>query len=142
LYTKSNTCGRLIKQINDALEKNANNNLRADDLTLSQLNVLMILNELPEKRMTMKELEHILKVAQPTVVGIIKRLEQKDLVESFGDATDKRIKNVKLTYNGKACCNNAKSRMDEAEEKLLSKLSKVQQEELISLLQIVHQSMI
>ena len=38
-----NSCGVLMKQIHDALEKNANNTLRKLDLTFSQIEVLLIL---------------------------------------------------------------------------------------------------
>lgn len=57
------TCGGLIKQFNGALSRRANNSLRKDDLTMTQLGVLLILNETPEGRMNMNELEHALHVA-------------------------------------------------------------------------------
>ena len=34
-----NSCGACIKQIHDALEKNANNALRHQDLTMAQVSV-------------------------------------------------------------------------------------------------------
>ncbi len=37
-------CGLLIKRIHDKLEKNANNELRTDGLTLAQLQMLITLN--------------------------------------------------------------------------------------------------
>ena len=42
--------GRLMKQINDQLEKNANNNLREIGLTVSQLTVLRHLNHAEDGR--------------------------------------------------------------------------------------------
>ena len=42
-------CGTLLKQINDIMEKNANNALRGQDLTISQSGVLVLLDEKEEK---------------------------------------------------------------------------------------------
>ncbi len=47
--TLQNSCGALLKQINDELEKQANNSLRADDLTVSQVGVLLALDRTEEK---------------------------------------------------------------------------------------------
>ena len=86
------TCGTLIKQIHDGLEKQANNSLRPQDLTMAQVRVLIELRFAPERQMALKELERRLHVAQSTAAGIVARLEQKGFVESFGDANDRRIK--------------------------------------------------
>ena len=101
-------CGAMIKRIHDALEKKVNNLLRAQDLTMAQVGVLLELYNTPEKQMPLKELERILHVAQSTVAGIVVRLEQKGFVESFGDAADRRIKVTRITPKGEACCMQAK----------------------------------
>ncbi len=68
-------CGPLLKQINDEMRKNANNALRAKDLTLTQLEALVQLEQAPEGQHSLKELEQILHVAQSTAAGIMSRLE-------------------------------------------------------------------
>ena len=77
------TCGTLIKQIHDGLEKQANNSLRTQGLTMSQMGVLIELHFSPEKQMPLKELERRLHVAQSTAAGIVARLEQKGFVEGW-----------------------------------------------------------
>ena len=109
--------GLLFKQIHDRLEKQSNNALRAKDLTMMQVSVLMALQQAAEQRLSMKELERYFGVAQSTVAGIVSRLEQKDLVEAFGDTADKRIKLVHITTAGEKCCAEAACQMKEAEEK-------------------------
>ena len=94
----------LIKQLHDRLEKYANNDLRSRDLTMMQVSVLQVLKLAEGQKMTMKELEHYFQIAQSTVVGIVSRLEKKELVEAFGDSSDKRIKVVHITPSGEACC--------------------------------------
>ena len=111
--------GQLIKLLHDRLEKQANNTLRGKDLTMMQVAVLMELQEAEQKQRSMKELERKFCVAQSTVAGIISRLEQKNFVEAFGDASDKRIKLVHITPDGEVCCREAAGYMAEAEQMLL-----------------------
>lgn len=115
--------GLLFKQIHDRLEKQSNNALRAKDLTMMQVSLLMALQKAPEQRSSMKELEHHFGVAQSTIAGIVSRLEQKGFVEAFGDAADKRIKVVHITPAGELCCAEAACQMDAAEETLLQGFS-------------------
>ena len=94
-------CGLLLKQISDELRKNGNNALRSQDLTLTQLDALAALDQAPNRRRSLKELEQILHVAQSTAAGIIARLEQKGLVEGLGDAADRRVKLVRIKSEAK-----------------------------------------
>ena len=111
--------GPLLKKIHDRLEKQANNALRENGLTMMQVSVLLALQQSAEQRLSMKELERYFGVAQSTVAGIVSRLEQKGLVEALGDASDRRVKLVHITPAGAQYCDEASCRMDEAEENLL-----------------------
>lgn len=113
----------LIKQIHDRLEKNANNSLRAQDLTMMQVSVLMALHNADGEKLSMKELERHFGVAQSTAAGIISRLEQKGFVEALSDAEDKRIKLVHITSMGENCYRDAVFQMEKAEERLLQGFS-------------------
>lgn len=125
--------GLLIKQLHDRLEKYANNDLRSRDLTMMQVSVLQVLKLAEGQKMTMKELEHYFQIAQSTVVGIVSRLEKKELVEAFGDSSDKRIKVVHITPSGEACCKR-QCHMEAVEEHLLSGLSQERKNTLNNLL--------
>lgn len=131
------TCGKLIKQIHGTLEKQANNSLRDQDLTMAQLSALIELNNFSEKQASLKELEQILHVAQSTAAGIIARLEQKGMVEGFGDTSDKRIKMVRITPLGEKYCENTEQRMVESEEVLLAGLTETEKDIFYSLLKKV-----
>ena len=128
------SCGMLIKQIHDALGKNANNALRARGLTLVQLNVLMVLCQANDRQMSLKELEQILHVAQSTAAGIIKRLELKGFVEGSKDTADRRTKMVRITSLGIECCQAADRDGTRAEAELLAGLTDMEKETLITLL--------
>ncbi|MCI9355655.1 MAG: MarR family transcriptional regulator [Firmicutes bacterium] len=123
-----NSCGVLMKQIHDALEKNANNTLRKLDLTFSQIEVLLILQNFAEKQLSLKQLEKQLHLAQSTTAGIVTRLEKKGFVIRFSDASDKRIKYVRITPLGEQCCREAEKQKKKAEQQLLSGLTQTEQE--------------
>ena len=128
-------CGKLIKQLNDELEKQANNELSSQNLTLTQMRVLMELEAISERQLPLKELESLLHVAQSTAAGIVVRLEQKGYVESFSDANDRRVKRVAITAAGMECCKNAQSHIKNMEVQLLSKLTEEEKIQFCNLLQ-------
>lgn len=134
-------CGLLIKQIHDSLEKKSNNALRSQDLTMAQVGVLFELNAKDSKQMQLKELEHVMHVAQSTAAGIVLRLEQKGFVESFGSEEDRRIKIVRITQAGLQCCRQARESMDETEELLLKGLNENERKELLVLLEHVFENL-
>ena len=136
------SCGKLIKLINDEMRKNANNAMRSQNMTMSQLGALLELDQAPEKRRSLKELEQSLHVAQSTAAGIVSRLEQKGYVEAFGDAEDRRVKLVRITPAGCACVVNAEKDMAQAEQKLLSALTETEREIFYVLLQKVRSSLL
>lgn len=135
-----NTCGAIIKQIHDELEKNANNALRPQGLTMAQVGALLVLRDAPEGRCSLKEMEQVLHVAQSTAAGIMARLEQKGLVEGFGSSEDKRIKMVRITPIGEECCFQAEQSMEETEKRLLSGLTETERSIFNSLLVKVRDS--
>ena len=128
-------CSILLKQIHDVQEKNINNTLRNLDLTFSQINVLRALVHSADKQMSLKELEKILHVAQSTTARIVAKMESKGLIDSFGDASDKRIKYIRLTQYGEQYSSKAKQKLEEEEERLLSSLTETEKMVFVSLLQ-------
>lgn len=116
-------CGALIKQIHDGLEKKVNALLRQQKLTRSQMTVLMELETVHDHQLSLKELESLLHVAQPTAAGIVIRLEQKGFVKCFMDESDRRVKKVIITNSGMACCQNAASDVKDMEAQLLCELT-------------------
>lgn len=134
------TCGALIHQIHNTIEKSVNNQLRNKGLTFSQMNVLITLVSVPGKRLSFKELEKRLSLAQSTTAGLISRLEQKGLVSVFGDRDDKRIKYVGILELGIKYCEEAELEMKDMEEKLASCLSETEKKTFFFLLKRVSDS--
>lgn len=134
--------GVFIHHIHNIIEKSMNNQLRKKGLTLSQMNVLVALVSDSEKKLSFKELEKRLVLAQSTTAGLISRLEQKGLVSVLGDKDDKRIKYVEITESGVKYCEDAKIEMDNTEEKLVSNLSETERETFLFLLKKVNNTLI
>ena len=138
--SKNYSCGTLLKQIHDIMEKNANNVLREQDLTISQSGVLVLLDGKEGKTASFKELEKDFGVSQPTMVGILNRLVQKDFVEVLTDSEDKRIRKARLTQKGAEKCKEGYKHMNLAEEQLLKNLTKDEKMEFNRLLLKVRKS--
>ena len=138
--SKNYSCGTLLKQIHDIMEKNANNVLREQELTISQSGVLVLLDEKEGKTASFKELEKEFGVSQPTMVGILNRLVQKDFVEVLTDSEDKRIRKAHLTQKGADKCKEGYKHMNSAEEQLLKSLTDDEKKEFNRLLLKVRKS--
>lgn len=138
--SKNYSCGTLLKQLHDIMEKNANNVLREQNLTISQSGVLVLLDEKEEKTASFKELEKEFGVSQPTMAGILNRLVQKDLVEVLTDSEDKRIRKAHLTQKGADKCKEGYKHMNSAEEQLLKSLTDDEKMEFNRLLLKVRKS--
>lgn len=132
------SCGELLKRLNDLMKKRANQEFQEQDITFSQVKMLVRLYEMPEREMTLKELERYFGAAQATIAGIAVRLEKKGLIEGFADAEDKRIKHVRLTEAGYQLCLKMQAHMEESEQKFLAPLDETEQRELHRLLQKVY----
>lgn len=131
---KESNCGLLLRQIHIALEKRCNNRLKEADLTFSQMSALIEIADTPTQKLTFKELEKRMSLAQSTTAGLISRLEQKKLVFVTGDKDDKRIKYVEISPLGEEYCNNARQEMQHTENELLKHFSMEEKELFLSLL--------
>jgi DNA-binding MarR family transcriptional regulator len=130
--------GVKIKKINDMIEKGINHRLQELDLTFSQHHVLVYLERQENKTARLKELEKHFNVAQPTMAGIVVRLESKGLVRSSLLPEDRRVKVVTLTDSGSQLLHESFLSMWNGEKLLVSKLNDNEKEELGRLLDILY----
>ena len=91
------TIGFLIKQINNVYEKDFNKMLKNLGITSSQCAVLDYLFQSSEEEITQRDIEKQLCLKNPTVTGLLKRLEEKGFILSVPSTTDRRCKNIFLT---------------------------------------------
>lgn len=134
-------CGPYIKWISDALAAEANRHLKQHNLTLSQSHVLMALYRQEEHCASLKELESLFDVSQPTMAGLASRLEAKGLVESFCNPQDRRSKRLRLTMEGVRLCQASQQEITETEARLTASLTAQERELFYSMLQRIYQSL-
>ena len=131
------SCGMLIKQVHDAVGKKLNNSLRESGLTNVQLGTLIALEHTKDRQLKMKDLERIFQVSQPTVVGIVDRLEEKKLVRTLKSPQDRRVRLVELTDDGLKKARHEYDVMVETDTAMLNGLSDEEQGELVRMLKIM-----
>lgn len=135
-----NDCAPLIRQIHTTTEKRINNSMRAMGLTHAQVCMLFILIEREGGCCSMKELERQLDLAQSTTAGIVKRTEEKGLVECLPDPDDRRSKLVRVTEAGRLRHRETQEDIRRMEEWLLHALTPEERLQFLSMLQRVYHS--
>lgn len=119
----SESCLVLIKQLETYIGRRINNEMKELDMTMTQARALSILLNCPDQQASLKDLEKKLELSQSVTAGIIKRLEQRRYIESFGDSGDKRIKIVKITPLGEQQCRSSDKILHRVEQEVFSCLS-------------------
>ena len=132
---EENPCTMLIRQLDMSLTRESDKKLREHNLTRSQIMTLMYLSDAVTHELSFKELEQLLQVSQPAVVGIVVRLEKKGMLQSFQDPSDKRVKRVKLTQQGEERCIEARGNMKALEDFFLRGLTEDERTTLRTLLE-------
>ena len=91
------TIGFMFKQINNVYEKEFNKRLRTLGITSSQCAVLDYLFVSSKEEVTQRDIEKALCLKNPTVTGLLKRLDEKGFILVVPSNKDKRCKNIYLT---------------------------------------------
>lgn len=89
--------GFIVKQINNIYEKELTRRLKMLGITSSQCAVLNYLFRSNQEEVTQREIEKHLNLKNPTVTGLLKRLDEKGFVLCVQSTSDKRCKNIYLT---------------------------------------------
>ncbi len=88
--------GLIVKQINNIYEKDFNNRLRRLGITASQYAVLNYLFHSQKEEVTQRDIEKNMSLRNPTVTGLLKRLDEKGFIFSVPSTRDRRCKNIYL----------------------------------------------
>ncbi len=128
-----NEIGFLIKVISDRMKALGDNDLREHDLTFSQAQVLVVI-ERSGGSIAQKEIEKVLDVSHPTIVGLVNRLYEKGFVRCETDDSDRRSKIVSLTDKAVALGKMMRAARNQSEQDLLEGLDDQEIETLNGLL--------
>ncbi len=75
--------------------------LKVHSLSLTQLSILHILDEMPQPHLTVGELKSTMIEDSPNVSRALKKLQEKEFIIKERDHTDQRIVYISITPNGK-----------------------------------------
>lgn len=126
-----------IKIIGNTFEWEKNRFLNQHDLTFSQVEIMMYLLHNSGKIIYQKEIERTFRLSNPTVTGILSRLEEKGMVIRRVDARDRRYRAVTLTESGEETMRNLGDGFQKAEELLFGCLEEEEEAQLLRLLEKV-----
>ena len=117
--------GFLIKQVHILQEQRLNRKFEHFGLTAAQTFTLVSLFKAREKneKLNQKDLERILDISNPTVTGILNRLEVKDLIRRVTCKHDARIRYIEVTKKAIELDKEIRKTFKEAEEQLVSSLT-------------------
>lgn len=123
--------GYLIKNIHVTHTWKINQMLEQYDLTTAQLNVLIpvFIAEKKQEEINQRDIENHLKISNPTVTGILNRLESKGLIERTASRQDHRIRYIHPTSKAKAIDQKTRKIFDDYERVMLKGFS--QEEEIL-----------
>ena len=92
--------GFKFKQINTIYEKEFNNRLKKLGITASQCAVLDYLFNTSADEVNQKDLERALSLKNPTVTGLLKRLEENGFIFIVPNTHDRRCKKYLFDREG------------------------------------------
>ena len=132
--------GRLVKALNITIEREMNRQMAQFDLTSAQGRILGFLNANQGKEVCQKDIEQEFGLSHPTMSNILKRMEIKELISTAPLPQDRRYKKVTLTEKGKSLHQEIINHIGIIEAQMRVGLTETQQEELISMLNLLIQN--
>ena len=127
-------CGFMIMRIDRILMRHLEESLEDFDLTPSQIRFVMYMARCGDRPVSMKEIEERFDVAQPTVAGIMKKLERRGFVELAQSPSDRRAKNARLTDAGRELVRSQEHHRILMENRLMDSLEPDERERLRDML--------
>ena len=115
--------GFYFKKIFQIMEKNMNKKLEKIELTNSQANILIYLYNNKET-VNQRDIEKKFELTNPTVNGILNRLENKDFIIRTISLKDARNKEIHLTEKSILLINEMKKEARQLEKELIAGIPK------------------
>lgn len=129
-----------VRRINDLMVNFLNSKIKEKDLTWSQAEIISFLhcNEMKNKPVTQKDIETYFGLSHPTVIGILKRLQNKGFVTVTVNKNDKRHRDVMLTDKSIDLKSDIESSLGIKENFLSELMTEEQQKVITELLKTIY----
>lgn len=124
----------LVKRSSLVFDKLSNQLLTPYELTGSQFKILMLLYHSPEGSLRQTDIEERFSMTNPTVTGLVQKLETKELVRRVPHPADRRSKVLMLTERARSMEDELLALADDLERRMTEHLNGEEREQLASLL--------
>ena len=126
-----------VFRLNNALVKQKNRNMSVYNLTSIQADVLMyILNHYKTQEVNQLDIQAVYKLTNPTVSGIIDRLEEKEFIKRVRSEKDARYRRLVPLPKGEALYDDLRRSAAEAEAHLVKDMTPEEAAEFQRLLKV------
>ncbi len=130
-----------VFRLNNALVKQKNRNMCVYNLTSIQADVLMyILNNYQSREVNQLDIQAVFKLTNPTVSGIIDRLEEKEFIKRVRSEKDARYRRLLPLPKGEALYEDLRRSAAEAEANLTKDMTPEEAAEFKRLLKVALQT--
>ena len=116
--------GFYLKKIFQTMERNLNKDLENIDLTSMQAHVLIYLYKNKNNVVNQRDIERKFELTNPTVNGILNRLENKGFVKRVVSQVDARNKEIKITDKSTFLISEMKKSAKNMENKMIAGIEK------------------
>ena len=133
---KNHSLGAMLKFSDRLLEKSVNNKMSNFNITRSQMELLayVFIQNQEGNEVNQVDIEKYLNLRNPTVTGLINRLEKKEYIKRGVSNKGANYKSIIITEKGIKLLEDGKKIIDNVEKSMFSVLSKEEKDELAKIL--------
>ncbi|MCI8955814.1 MAG: MarR family transcriptional regulator [Eubacterium sp.] len=134
--------GHKIKMIDHLFKLRMDKNLEQLDVTFAQMHVLIYLFRNSGVKITQKQLAEHLCVKHSTMSGILKRLQEKELIEIKVDEENKKYRNINTTKKAAQLNEQMRAHRDETEALFIQGFSDIELKQLVCYLDRLYNNLL
>ena len=133
--------GYKFKRIHEMFRARMNVDMKESDLTFSQMEILFYLEKHADHAINQQELCDAVQVSHPTMIGLINRMEEKDLVVRRTDPLNRRSRYIEMTQKSQEILRQTRERRHRNDRMLVKGFTDEETKELNRLLGMVNRNM-
>lgn len=133
--------GYKFKRIHEMFRARMNVDMKESDLTFSQMEILFYLKKHADHAINQQELCDAVQVSHPTMIGLINRMEEKDLVVRRTDPLNRRSRYIEMTQKSQEILRQTRERRHRNDRMLVKGFTDEETKELNRLLGMVYRNM-
>ncbi|MCI8746154.1 MAG: MarR family transcriptional regulator [Lachnospiraceae bacterium] len=141
MQREPNTINKQLKMIQKTFEERRNKHLSKYNLTSSQQEILFYLGFHEGEAIHQREIEKWFRLKNPTVTGILNRLEEKGFIVRKTKENDKRFRMIELTEKSRCLMQEMCEEMWQMDDKIYSCMTAEERSQLSGLLERILNSL-